>query len=115
MVCGGLLEYCCIPSLPEVWVSAAFAGATGHRFISPSCCTMGTASTRDCASGTKATEVWCRAWRNPSQLAKKKVLSFWIGPPTEAPNWFLLKGGAEESASKKLRASNALFRRNSYA
>src|SRR5437868_5801258 len=51
--------------------------------------------------------------RSDSQEAKKKVLSFRIGPPILAPNWFRLKGGTERA--KKLRESNTLLRRNSYA
>src|ERR1700732_943621 len=40
------------------------------------------------------------------------VRSFIIGPPAVAPNWLRLNGGF--FASKKLEASSALFRMNSY-
>src|SRR6266446_4434232 len=70
--------------------------------------------------GTTAIVVSLRAWRNPSYPPKKKVLSFLIGPPRTPPNWFRRKAGRSalpspslSSRSKMVRASNALFRKNS--
>src|SRR5437867_12999379 len=70
--------------------------------------------------GTTAIVVSFRACRNPSYAPKKKVLSVLIGPPRTPPNWFLRKGGRSalpspslSSKSKMVRASKALFRRNS--
>src|SRR5437867_12969735 len=70
--------------------------------------------------GTTASVVSLRAWRKPSYPPKKKVLSLWIGPPRTPPNWFRRNGGSSalpsplwSSKSKMVRASSALFRRNS--
>ena len=43
---------------------------------------------------------------------ESNVLSFWMGPPSAAPNSLRSKG-AMFFASKKLRASSALLRKNS--
>src|SRR5690349_25077106 len=55
--------------------------------------------------------------RYSSQLAKKNVLSFLIGPPREPPNWFWIRGARTLPArlKKKFFAFRSLLRRNSYA
>src|SRR5262249_42598444 len=72
------------------------------------------------AVGTVAIVGSLRDWRKPSYAPKKKVLSFLIGPPRTPPNWFLRNGGRSafpspslSSKSKMVRASKALFRKNS--
>ena len=60
--------------------------------------------------------------RSASKSPKIKVLPFLMGPPAEPPNWLRRNAGLPPSLqlgsvvgqeSKKLRASRALFRRNS--
>src|SRR5262249_27766027 len=67
------------------------------------------------AVGTVALCVVPRPCRNPSYPPKKKVWSFFNGPPITPPNWFLLNDGGDDPRSKKFRASSALLRRYSNA
>src|ERR1700682_6491480 len=69
---------------------------------------------RAAAVGTDVTPVTPRRSINDSNEAKKKVLSFWIGPPKTPPNWLRLNGGIGLVAgSKKFLASRSELRRNS--
>src|SRR5579864_6712455 len=64
------------------------------------------------ALGTKLVCVELNLCSNPSKLAKKKLVSFLIGPPTLPPNWFSRNGGTFDGSNGE-RVSSALFRKNS--
>src|SRR5206468_7550925 len=61
--------------------------------------------------GTGSTSVRPRCSRSPSNAPKKKVLFLTIGPPSDPPYWFRLKGGL--STSKKLVESSPELRQYS--
>ena len=71
---------------------------------------------RSARVGTLVVRVAERASRSPSKFAKTNAELRTIGPPSDAPNWFLRSvGTGSPGLLKKLRASNRSLRRNSYA